>query len=384
MDDPPTHDDTVSRGFNPRPPTMIERHLASPAPTFGAQYGHPGPAFNEYTGEYADNGAGYGAPNYQSFSPGQVLTMNNGAPSPIAANSAHPMYADPAYAQSPFSPAGSPIAPHDQYAGQEYYEHGQPPAGVVAYPVLTRQGSGSSQTSDKRRLPTPTDIQRENAPANDYVDLNRSSVSPYQAEQYQEISRRLNTEVPAGLPTAEIEKDLPPQPNTSPFADPASVPPSPGGQYAIDRRNLERPVSGESLASQTLEFPVPPSPAHAVSSRYRVDSSPPTLPEIFVESRVSVGGFPMRNSEIMSPGLTPGQGSRFPTTPSPLASSFAMPSPPPSGESSFVHNAAAAPSPLHNEVSAPEAAATKEENPNAKKRATTYSMYDPEDAYGGI
>jgi hypothetical protein len=363
---------------------MIERHLASPAPTFGTQYGHPGPVFNEYTGEYADNGAGYGVPNFQSFSPGQVLNMNNAAPSPISANSAHPMYADPAYAQSPFSPAGSPIAPHGQYAGQEYYEHGQPPVGVAAYPVLTRQGSGSSQTSDKRGLPTPTNIQRENAPASDYVDLNRSSVSPYQAEQYQEISRRLNTEVPAGLPTAEIEKDLPPQPNTSPFADPTSAPPSPGGQYAIDRRNLERPVSGESLASQTLEFPVPPSPAHAVSSRYRVDSSPPTLPEIFVESRVSVGGFPMRNSEIMSPGLTPGQGSRFPTTPSPLASSFAMSSPPPSGESSFVHNAAAAPSPLHNEVSAPEAAVTKEENPNAKKRTTTYSMYDPEDAYGGI
>ncbi|KIM44381.1 hypothetical protein M413DRAFT_24892 [Hebeloma cylindrosporum] len=382
LDDPPTHDDTVSRGFNPRPPTMIERHLASPAPTFGIQYGNPGPAYNEYNGEYADNGAGYGASNYQSFAPGQVFNVNNGAPSPISPNSAHPMYPNAGYGQSPFSPA----APQGQYPGQEYYENGQPCAGVAAYPVLTRQGSRSSQTSEHTRLPTPTDIQRESAPANDYVDLNRSSVSPYQAEQYQEISRRLNTEVPAGLATAQIEKDLPAQPNTaSPFADPSSAPPSPGGQYAIDRRNLERPVSGESLASQTLDFPVPPSPAHTVSSRYRVDSTPPTLPEIFVESRVSVGGFPMaRNSELMSPGLTTGQGSRFPTTPSPLASSFAMPSPPPAGESSFPnHGAAAAPSPLHNGVTAPEAAAApQQENSNVKQRA--YSMYDPEDAYGGI
>jgi hypothetical protein len=61
-----------------------------------------------------------------------------------------------------------------------------------------------------------------------------------------------------------------------------------------------------------------------------------------------------------------------------------MPSTPPAGESSFPNNAVAAPSPLHNEVSAPEVAVTKEENPNAKKRATTYSMYDAEDAYGGI
>jgi len=359
---------------------MIERHLASPAPTFGTQYGHPGPVYNEYAGEHAQNGAGYGASNFQSFAPGQVFTMNNGAPSPISAASAHPMYANPAYGQPSFSPPG-------QYAGPEYHEQGQPSVGVAAYPVLTRQGTGSSQTSEHRRLPTPTNIQRESAPANDYVDLDRSSVSPYQAEQYQEISRRLNTEVPAGLPTAEIEKDLPPPPGTSPFADPTSAPPSPGGQYAIDRRNLERrPVSGESLASQTLEFPVPPSPAHTVSSRYRVDSTPPTLPEILVESRVSVGAYPMkRDSGIMNSGLTPGQGSRFPTTPSPLASSFAMSSPPPSGESSFPNDAAAAPSPLDNEVSAPEAAASKEENPNVKKkRATTYSVYDAEDAYGGI
>jgi hypothetical protein len=36
---------------------------------------------------------------------------------------------------------------------------------------------------------------------------------------------------------------------------------------------------------------------------------------------------------------------------------------------------------LQNQVSAPEAAATKETNQNVKKRTT---IYDAEDAYGGI
>jgi len=104
---------------------MIERHLASPAPTFSTQYGHPPPAYNECTGEHARTGAGHGASNYQSPPPGQDISMNNGAPSPISATSTLPMYTDPAYGQSPFSPAG-------QYAGQEYNEQSQPSVGVAA------------------------------------------------------------------------------------------------------------------------------------------------------------------------------------------------------------------------------------------------------------
>ena len=360
IDDPPTHDDTIARGFNPRPPTMIERHLASPAPTFGTQYGHPGPAYN-HEGQYSagpiDNHAGYGA-SYQpqpSYAPGQVMNMNNAAPSPISATSAHPMFNPAApYGQSPFSPVGTPVSEHYPLPGGANGQYDQQGPGMpqpVSYPVLTRSGSsGSGSTHSQegqqhQQAGSVDELRRESAPANDYVDLSRSSVSPFQAAQYVEISRKLNTEVPQGLPTPAIERELPPLPpkplDSSPFADPSSAPPSPGGQYAIDRRNLEltddRRASGESLvAPDTLEFPVPPSPIHSTtSSRYRIDSLPPTLPEIQIEARVSVGGYPgLRDSgagnitaAANAAGLTPGLVSRFPTTPSPLASSFGFPSP---------------------------------------------------------
>ncbi|KAF8957105.1 hypothetical protein BDZ97DRAFT_120364 [Flammula alnicola] len=389
LNDPPTHDDTVARGFNPRPPTMIERHLASPAPTFGTQYGYPGPAYNHDSVGYPESYAGYAA-SFQSFAPGQVM---NNAPSPMTPNSAYPLYPAAPSAQSPFSP----VSPREQY---QFENPHQPPVGAAAaYPVLTRQASSHSQSSEGQGQPgSPTVMRRESLPANDYVDLNRSSVSPYQAAQYVEISRRLNTEVPEGLHTAALERELPPLPppkfssdaadGVSPFADPASAPPSPGGQYAFDHRHLEtsqehtRPVSGESFGSQDqvapLEFPVPPSPALTPTSRYRIDSLPPTLPEINVESRVSVGGYPMlgtgpgaRSSDAVG-GMLTATGSRFPTTPSPLASSFGMPSPPP---------AAATKSFDAGVVKSEQSAAVMG---GEKKRNTVYSMYDPEDAYGGI
>ncbi|KDR80854.1 hypothetical protein GALMADRAFT_1111913 [Galerina marginata CBS 339.88] len=362
---------------------MIERHLASPAPTFGTQYGHPGPAYNHQEAYsagpagYPDNHAGYGS-SFQSYGPGQNMNMNNAAPSPIAASSAHPMFQPPAaYAQSPFSP----VSP--QYPAQDNFASPEATAYPAAYPVLTRQGS--SHSAEEHHQPgSPSALERETAPANDYVDLSRSSVSPYQAAQYVEISRRLNTEVPAGLPTADIDRDLPPVPEKSPFADPGSAPPSPGGQYAIDRSYLEleptsHRASGESSVSQTLEFPVPPSPAHTVTSRYRIDSMPPTLPEIHIESRVSVGNYPViRNSGAtmdggLSPGLTTGTGSRFPTTPSPLASSFGFPSPAPEATTfPEATHPKLAPSPLSNS------------NTFHKKQGSMHSLYDAEDAYGGI
>lgn len=235
-------------------------------------------------------------------------------------------------------------------------------------------------------------MRRESLPANDYVDLNRSSVSPYQAAQYVEISRRLNADVPEGLHTAELDRELPPVPpksdsDASPFADPSSAPPSPGGQYAIDRRHLEQPLerraSGDSISSQAqaLDFPVPPSPVHTPTSRYRIDSMPPSLPEINIESRVSVSSYPMLTtrdsgapSGMLSAGLATGTGSRFPTTPSPLASSFGMPSPPPAAAAATFAVPGPVPTPRQ-----PSADAQDE-----KKRGTMYSMYDPEDAYGGI
>jgi len=246
---------------------------------------------------------------------------------------------------------------------------------------------------------------RESLPADDYVDLSRSSVSPYQAAQYAEISKRLNTEVPDGLHTPDVDSEVPPvppkfeAPTSSPFADPASPPSSPGGggegQYANDTRdisssssNTTRPMSSDSITAQTLDFPVPPIPAHTISSRYRIDSTPPSLPEINIESRVSVGNYPgLRDNDLVIPGALAVGGGRFPTTPSPLASSFVVPGSPftPTGEGSFaagaVGNAPAVPAPV---VTAESSKTHTQQTSVEAKRNTAYSLYDPDDAYGGF
>ncbi|KAF9485586.1 hypothetical protein BDN70DRAFT_927514 [Pholiota conissans] len=366
LNDPPTHEDTVARGFNPSSPSMVERQTASPAPTFGTQYGRPGEYANN-AGYGATNNAGYGA-SMNNFGPGQIINVN--------AAPAHPMY-----------------SPHPQSPYEQYYPQN------VQSPVLTRQASNSSSEAH-RQMQSPTEFKRESLPANDYVDLSRSSVSPFQAAQYVEISRRLNAEVPEGLRTADVDRDLPPLPpveESSPFDDPASAPPSPGAQYAIDRRNIEepthiqdpapRPVSTDSIGTaehaHNLDFPVPPSPVMTPTSRYRIESLPPMLPEINVESRVSVGGYPMLNARdsgapsamtMLTPGVASASGSRFPMTPSPLASSFGMPTPVPAAAFPDTPVAPAPPTPRTPPV-VPQ---------DPKKRDTTYSMYDPEDAYGGI
>jgi len=393
LNDPPTHADTVARGFNPRPPPpiMTENRLVSPAPTFGTQYGHPGPTDYTYEDMSAiNNRAGYGAGGVQSFAPGQYVDTNGGM-SPMTATSAHPMFQPTGYNQSPFSPA----IEQGQYPGQ--YQQATPqPAGVGAYPVLTRQSSQGSTHSTGPRMP---EIRQESLPTDDYLDLSRSSVSPYQAAQYAEISKRLNAEVPEGLKTADIDHGVPPVPSkyvdaVSPFADPVPAPASPGGQYVVDRRPEDvsvRPMSGESTASQSLDFPTPPDPAHTASARYRIDSMPPKLPEIHVESRVSVGNYPgLREHELVVPGALSAGGSRFPTTPSPLASSFNMPASPfTPGEGNFAATAAnmpAVPAPVAASSAAPatEARTHAPQTSMEKKRNTAYSMYDPDDAYGGF
>ncbi|KAJ3493847.1 hypothetical protein NLJ89_g10926 [Agrocybe chaxingu] len=179
LNDPPTHEDTVARGYNPRPPSMVERRLGSSPPPFGNGYD----SYNQ--DYYGDNRAGYGAGYQQpSFNPGQVIGMDNGAPSPMMANSAHPMYPDAAYTQSPFSPIGTPVSEYGQYPGHSQYpDHpslARQASTVGAYPVLTRQGSQESHHGPHSPPRAPhTQLEQENIPANDYVDLSRASVSPH-------------------------------------------------------------------------------------------------------------------------------------------------------------------------------------------------------------
>ena len=385
---------------------MIEKRLAlSPAPTFGTQYGPP-LIYNEHSGGYSETRVGFG-----SRVPGQVMNVHS--------NSIHPTFAPAIRNQSPFSSVPMPIPP---YKEQHSNLAGQPTIGANANgPVLTRQPSTQSSSDDhSRQAPVSPPLPKETAPANDYVDLNRSSVSPFQAAQYLEISKRLNTEVPQGLQGPDADRDLPPLPPKSgdirPFADPESAPPSPEARFAINHRNLNpspRPKSGESISSavsNTLDFPVPPLPAYTVSSRYRVDSPPPMLPEINIGSRASMtrySGF--RNTATVAAGRRPPgvTNQTFPTSLSPLASSFEIPSITNVEETSFsaavsaAYSSAAQPASttappastaappasitaLPASFAAPPASTAAPAVPIEQKRATIFSMYDPEDAYGGI
>ncbi|KAF5379522.1 hypothetical protein D9615_006500 [Tricholomella constricta] len=359
MNDPPTHDETVERGFNPRPPTMIERRLASPAPTFGTQYGAPAPfGGNEYGGNEYGNMDQYG--QYQTFAPGQL--MNN--MSPISATSAHPTYPNAAYGQSPFSPIGSPVS--EMAPG---YEGGQPG-------VLTRQPSanGANGYPQDDAAQYATYPNQANLPVqNEYVDLDRSSVTPYQAAQYAEISKQLNTEVPAGLDTPAVNNmihtsnEAPPVPTNdinSPFADPIPAALLPAAAAQVPRH------STDSVSHELNDFPIPPSPAH--NSSPRIDSTPPMLPEIHVESRVASYDFP---NAVRS--------HQFPATPSPLASSFGIATPSAAATSFPAAEPAPAAAPAAVPAAAPAAApARAPAATDEKKRPDT--IYDDDDAYGGF
>ncbi|KAJ7035519.1 hypothetical protein C8F04DRAFT_510306 [Mycena alexandri] len=337
ISDPPTHQDIIARGYNPSAPpaTMVQR-----APMY------PNPA------------------NYSNYD------------YPIDSNS--PTSGNPLVFEAPFSPItspgmSSPVAAYDR------------PWGAPA-PVLTRSGSGSSAHQEPLQYPAPPNRQNSlRAPESEYLDLERgTSVTPFQAAQYVEISKHLNTEVPKGLDTPTVDTivaekmdaDLPPLPSKedNPFDDDAAA----------------APEVPDLPMVQELSFPSPPSPVHTTSfSRHspRVDSTPPMLPEIVLQARVSVAStylspapstseFP-DGQTLMIKGQGPfgesPMGSRFPVTPSPLASSFSVVTPPPA-QSSFP----ATPEPAANAQTQPQA------RPDAKKRQSVYTVYDPEDAYGGI
>lgn len=436
MDEPPTHEDTVVAGYNRRPspgPNMSENRVSG----YGATYDMAGPNMAGQFGQhaqYAQNGA---YPNYANYNENGMDSQNrsfmemNASP-PMTANSANPLFIPSAYGQTPYSPMASPIsttvAPYDSA-----YDNHSPAA---APQVFTRTPSQSSQailsrqpSTNQMPLASPTHDEAQYVPyptlspgsarhsvpmpTSDYVDLSRSSVTPFQAAQYVEISKKLNTSVPEGLATPAVNEFVkghqnhdsfaPPVPSKSPFSDP-SIRDSAAATTAAERSSYISMTSGShdtSHIAQDLDFPVPPTPAMITdsNSRYRVTSTPPTLPEIRVQSRSSDYDFPssIHGSPAPTPlasgfpsgvsGLAVGQGvsanDSFPATPSPLSSSFVI-SPPPTAQSGFAEAAADRRYSGDTVVAVPPPAARARPDAAAKRPDTVYTVYDPEDAYGGI
>ncbi|KAF5361775.1 hypothetical protein D9756_002169 [Leucocoprinus leucothites] len=331
LTDPPTHEVTVNRGYNPPPPPpMMQQHQV---PLSASAWGYA----ESYHGS---DPAGHGVPNqfqdpHPSYSPGHVFNSN--LPSPTV-TSAPTFVTAPAipYGQNPLAPA--PLSsPYEQ--------------SVASVPVLTRQPSNNStereilaQSPSTIVAPYPTltrqpTVRTTQVPADDYVDLSRSSVSPFQAAQYAEISRRLNSPpVPdATSPTivspaqiyATQQKDLPPvSPAGSPFSDPE--PPSPASTQSIK----DTPAS-ESVATPIFT-PIPqlasPSPS-AVSAEpvpaVQASASPPPSavsaePVPAVQASASpppstLNVQPMHLSAHSTDSITPEE-LEFPVPPSPTVS----------------------------------------------------------------
>lgn len=359
------------RGFAARPPSMIQQRLGQGGPISFDQ--HP----------YAGNNGYYGYGEQPSFNPGQVVAMP-GQPMPPQAWT--PDSSRPFFAPMGESPMGSPVsvAPYDsQYdangqfvrqpsPGPNEFLNRQPSNGPNQF--LERQPSYGAAVELARQPsygpgtvmppPPPVGMALDAPDHSRYVDLNRSSVSPFQAEQYAEISHQLNTAPPMPLPTpmvaaaaeeAFIKEDeyVPEVTTPRPLNLPAQPPKSPTDSPFND--------------AEADDLPRAPSPTF--SRKTHVDSMPPMLPQRSF-SPVTID-FPMNASPAHA-------------APSPLATSVAMPSAP---AEAYLGNGPASPQDApHTGIPDNHQAIPRPGNNSASgaRPDTVYTMYDDDDVYGGI
>lgn len=303
---------------------------------------------------YNAYGASYGAPTQapNSFSPGQVVTPT----------SANPFFSP--YAQDVM---GSPVSS----TVPEY--HDPPRSGHPAFPpqAATREPSvGMDQVAVARQNsvtggPFNPVVSSPDAADPHYTDLSRSSVTPFQAAQYAEITEKLGAPMTSVLgavpeePQAVTSDNMTPSTEAedtyteSPFTDAVAV-----QQPVGDEMDDELPLPSPNAFQQT-----------------RIASLPPTLPEISVPERsfspVASLEFPVPLSVRNSPSPTSAEFSDLrgpsPTLPtyksSPLATSTPM-------------QAQAQATVIPREP--------KSEAAPAARPDTVYTVYDEEDAYGGM
>ncbi|KAF9818288.1 hypothetical protein IEO21_02916 [Rhodonia placenta] len=427
-------------GYRSPSPPMMEQNMANVPPSFvGAPHMHqdydPQAAYynNGYNNGY-DSGYntsynnGYPAP--PSFAPGQYIATNQGQVAP-------PSPVNPFVAPFGQVPVNVPMdgSPYD-YAHRAQSPPRTPPAALIpGSPHVTRQPSmGAAQSLARQPSAAgalgqsglynqPSDIaaqllsrrpsagvaqypgqQSPRTPAPEaavgpdphYVDLNRSSVTPFQAAQYTEISRRLNIAPPSPMssphemnypatspglgPVMEDsdsgslsrqaslrDKDLPSEPpayydqeDGSPFSDSEEV-------QEVTLHSHSAMYDAASKHDSFGPLPLPRFEQHA-----RVPSTPPILPEIHIQQRAFS---PVSADYPIAPSSA---------RPSPLSSSFGLPSPPPQAHvastptsayplsiSAVANKATHAPAGLYAESA-------------VRRPDTVYTLYDDDDAYGGI
>lgn len=376
---------TQGPSVNPRPPTMIERkqtqRFANLAPRGFAE--NEGGYYQDRNGFPQDGNMGTAYSGYQN-SPYGVPPMPSLNPGQHIGQSQNPE-------QAFFSPIGSPPLPSPGVAS---FDESTPPVqhasydaaamGAAAYFSRPDTNKAYPDLPDAPPMPNPHD----NNGNDGYATLDRSSVTPYQAQQYAEITKQLEPvlePITEGAAPAAVHEP-------SPFEDPAPA----------------------FVVQEQPEALVPPALAHT-----RVDSTPPTIPPMRTMSPVGTVAKPsiaqLANAFPATPMSPKALAIPAPvaTPSSPKSPSFKEPpplSPAPSAQGQMV----SVPDGVHvgretpvqfgfNDPTAVPAAAVPAATeaqavvptPNAKRMSVASrksiaqsgrpeTLYDEEDAYGGF
>lgn len=300
-------------------------------------------------------------------------------------------YSYPYQNQNPFSDYNAP--PQQAYSPGMYVSPSFSPAPTTAAPFLFNAAHSPAYADNSQLARSPsqgTMLTRGKstslAPENDYADLNRSSVTPYQAEQYEAISKQLNIPVPKSLP--HVPENEPAANLSVPSADNALNDDTPTpNPFDDDETKPARPSS---------EFhPVAPDfSAIPDSLKPRVVSKPPSLPEIQPSVHVFTplqDSFP-ENVQSM-PFVDVQLDTQRPASPKDMPQLSPVSSSPQLVQVQAVereHEGRETPVQVEYFPSAPNEASTQPEvaAPATKKKSETpvrpATVYDDEDAYGGI
>ncbi|KAI0295374.1 hypothetical protein B0F90DRAFT_1751197 [Multifurca ochricompacta] len=272
---------------------------------------------------------------------------------------------------TPSMPYRQPALPTFSSTVPDYHNQAQSASPAFSPQALTRQplnGMGVTRQNSINGGPFSPVISSPEVTDVHYVDLSRSSVTPFQAAQYAEITEKLTTPVTSVLyPVPEHPQGV--APNNRSLTSYADFPPeieSPTGLPFVDSSAELSPAA--TLHDLDTELPTPDVLQHT-----RVPSTPPTLPEINVPERsfspvVSLD-FPVPRSAHASP--------------SPLSAEFTeLRTPPPTGLK-YKNSPLGTSSPVQTQP-AFVAREPKTEAEPAKRPDTVYTVYDEEDAYGGF
>jgi hypothetical protein len=253
------------------------------------------------------------------------------------------------------------------------------PTSPVAPPqALTRSSSSTNQATVIRQNSIPGGphspmVSSPNDTDPQYVELSRSSVTPSQGMQYEEIAQKLHAPMSSVMATVpeESHEDATHNRMLTPTTDPSPRDRDPPKESANVGPGTEQVI--DASRGLDIEVPLPTPIMFEQTEQTRISSYPPTLPEIRVPER---SFSPVASIELPVP-LSARE------SPSPFSVEFSdMRTPPPAGLK-FTSSPLATSAPTSTEPTIIPRD-QKAEAKSSKRPDTVYTLYDEEDAYGGI